>query len=91
MQGKEDMKVPKRISYSKDVDILMIQLSNKKVDDSYDVDDMIVQVDKDGEPVIIEMFNGKKHLKELGKTLPEDIQRELSGRSSYVVSHQIRK
>lgn len=85
------MKAPKRISYSKDVDILMIQLSNKKVDDSYDVDDMIVQVDKDGEPVIIEMFNGKKHLKELGESLPKDIQRELVGKSSYAVSHQIRK
>lgn len=90
MQGEEDMKVPKRISYSKDVDILMIQLSNKKVDDSYDVDDMIVQVDENGEPVIIEMFNGKKHLKELGKTLPKDIQRELSGRF-VPISHQIRK
>ena len=85
------MRAPKRISYSEDVDILMIQLSNKKVDDSYDTDDMIVQVDENGKPVIIEIFNGKKYLKELGKTLPKDIQRELSGRSSYVVSHQIRK
>ena len=84
------MKVPKRISYSPDVDILMIQLSNKKVDDSYDVDDMIVQVDKDGEPVIIEMFNGKKHLKELGKNLPKDIKQELAGQFS-AVHHQIKK
>lgn len=84
------MKVPKRISYSEDVDILMIQLSNKKVDDSYDVDDMIVQVDKKGEPVIIEMFNGKKHLKELGRSLPEDIKQEFTGQFT-VVPHRIRK
>lgn len=84
------MKVPKRISYSPDVDILMIQLSNKKVDDSYDTDDMIVQVDKDGEPVIIEMFNGKKHLEELGKNLPKDIRQKFASHST-AVSHQIRK
>lgn len=85
------MKVQKKISYSPDVDILMIQLSDKKVDDAYETDRMIVHVDKNDEPVLLEIFNGKKYLKELGKTLPEDIQRELSGRSSYIVSHQIRK
>lgn len=85
------MKAPKRISYSPDVDILMIQLSDKKIDDSYETENSVVSVDKNGEPVLLEIFNGKKYLKELGKTLPEDIQRELSGRSSYVVSHQIRK
>ncbi len=80
------MKATKRISYSKDVDILMIQLSNNKVDDSYDVDDMIVQVDKNGAPVIIEMFNGKKHLKELGKSLPKDIKQEFTTQFT-TVSH----
>lgn len=71
------MKVLKKISYSEDVDILTIQLSNKKIDDSYDVDDMIVQVDEKGEPVLLEIFNGKKHLKELGKTIPKKIQKEI--------------
>lgn len=59
------MKALKRVSYSADVDILMIQLSNKKVDDSYDGDNMIVQVDKNGEPVLLEIFQGKKFLKEI--------------------------
>ncbi len=71
------MKARKRISYSEDVDILMIQLSDKKIDDAYDTDDMIVQVDKDGEPVLLEIFNGKKYLKELGRTVPKKIQKEL--------------
>lgn len=84
------MKAPKRISYSEDVDILMIQLSNKKVDDSYDTDDMIVQVDKDGQPVVIEIFNGKKYLRELGETLPKDIQKEFTGQFASV-SHRIRR
>ena len=85
------MKALKKISYSSDVDILMIQLSNKKIDDSYETDRMIVSVDESGEPVLLEIFKGKQYLKELGKNLPKDIQRELFNRSNAAVSHQIRK
>lgn len=85
------MKVQKKISYSQDVDILMIQLSDKKVDDAYETNRMIVHVDKNNEPVLLEIFHGKQYLKELGKSLPKDIQRELLGQSYYAVSHQIRK
>lgn len=84
------MKAHKKISYSPDVDILMIQLSDKKVDDAYETDRMIVHVDENDEPVLLEIFNGKKYLKELGKTLPKDIQREITGQFT-AVSHQIRK
>lgn len=84
------MKVQKRISYSKDVDILMIQLSNKKIDDSYETENSVVSVDKNGEPVLLEIFNGKQHLKELSKTLPKDIQREITGQFT-PIAHQIRK
>lgn len=84
------MKAPQRISYSQDVDILMIQLSDKKIDDSYETENSVVSVDKKGEPVLLEIFNGKQYLKELGKTLPKDIQRELTGQFT-AVSHQIRK
>lgn len=84
------MKVQKRISYSPDVDILMIQLSNKKIDDSYETENSVVSVDKDGEPVLLEIFNGKKYLKELGKSLPKDIRQEFTGEFT-AVAHQIRK
>lgn len=83
------MKALKRISYSEDVDILMIQLSNKKIDDSYDTDNMIVQVDKDGEPVLLEIFHGKEYLKELGRSLPAKIARDILPQPS--VSHRISK
>lgn len=72
------MKIPKRISYSEDVDVLMIQLSNKKIDDSYETENSVVSVDENGEPVLLEIFNGKKYLKELGKTLPKDIKQEIA-------------
>lgn len=90
LQGGVNMKVRKRISYSPDVDILMIQLSDKKIDDSYETENSVVSVDKNGEPVLLEIFNGKQYLKELGKTLPKNIRRELS-EQSVAVAHQIRK
>ncbi len=84
------MKVQKKISYSEDVDILMIQLSDKKVDDAYETDRMIVHVDKNNKPVLLEIFNGKQYLKELGKSLPEDLKQEFTGQFT-AVSHRIRK
>lgn len=82
------MKAPKSISYSEDVDILMIQLSNKKIDDSYDTENMIVQVDKKGEPVLLEIFHGKRYLKELAKSLPKKIIQDILPQAS--VSHRIK-
>lgn len=85
------MKARKRISYSEDVDILMIQLSDKKIDDAYDADGMIVQVDKDGEPVLLEIFHGKKYLKELGKAIPKRLQKEIwPNTSSVSVAHEVK-
>lgn len=84
------MKVPKMISYSKDVDILMIQLSNKKVDDSYETDSAVVSVDKDGKPVLLEIFKGKQYLKQLGRTLPLKIAQEIIPQATTTISHRIK-
>lgn len=84
------MKALKRISYSEDVDILMIQLSDKKIDDSYETESSVVSIDKDGEPVLLEIFNGKQYLKELSKSLSKDVKQELTGQFT-AVSHRIRK
>lgn len=62
-----------KITYSEDVDILMIVLSNKKVDDAYDTDRMIVQVDEKGEPVILEIFEGRKFLEDISNALPKKV------------------
>lgn len=82
------MKAQKRISYSEDVDILMIQLSDKKIDDSYETENSVVSVDKDGEPVLLEIFNGKKYLKELNRSLPKNLQNQ--SYSGAAILHQIR-
>lgn len=89
LQGGAHMKAPK-IKYSPDVDILMIQLSDKKIDDSYDAGDAIVQVDENNEPVIVEIFNGQKHLQELGRSVPKKIQ-DIVWPQNTTVAHQIKK
>ncbi|MBI2594201.1 DUF2283 domain-containing protein [Candidatus Curtissbacteria bacterium] len=61
------------MSYSDDVDILMIQLSNKKLDDAYDVGNMIVQVAEDGEPVLIEIMDASKFLKQAVTKFPKKV------------------
>lgn len=85
------MKAQKKISYSEDVDILMIQFSNKKIDDAYDVDNMIVQVDQDGEPVLIEIFHGKQFLQDLINAVPKKIQKKIwSTEPSIAVPHRVK-
>ncbi len=52
----KDMKV----HYDKDEDILMIQLSDKKIDDTLETENSLISVSKDGEPVMLEMFHASK-------------------------------
>jgi uncharacterized protein YuzE len=79
-----------KITYSEDVDILMIQLSNKKVDDSYDTDQMIVQVDKTGEPVLLEIFQGKKFLENISRALPQKIKQEIWPKTPTSIAHHVK-
>lgn len=62
--------------YDKDEDILMLTLSNKKIDDSYETDNGIVEVAKDGEPVLLTIFKASELLKDLGRAIPKNIQRK---------------
>lgn len=83
------MKVPK-ISYSEDVDILMIQLSHKKLDDAYDVGNMIVQVAEDGEPVLIEIMDASKFLKQAATRLPKKVLETIFSPSYPSIAHKIK-
>ncbi|KKS14122.1 hypothetical protein A2617_00525 [Candidatus Daviesbacteria bacterium RIFOXYD1_FULL_41_10] len=82
-----------KVHYDKDEDILMIVLSNKKIDDSYETKEgNIVSVAQDREPVMIDIFRASKFLKDLGKAIPRKVQKELwSSQSSIVVAHRIRR
>lgn len=80
-----------KITYSEDVDILMIQLSNKKVDDAFDTDNMIVQVDEEGKPVILEIFEGSKFVQDFSKALPKNLKNKFWSQSNPPsVAHRIK-
>ena len=79
-----------KITYSPDVDILMMQLSDKKIDDSYDTDQMIVQVDEEGEPVLLEIFNGRQFIKDFANSIPKNIKKEIFSQTPASVAHRIK-
>ena len=81
-----------KVHYDKDEDILMLVLSNKKVDDSYETEEgNIVSVTENREPVMIDIFRASKFLKELGKVVPRSTQRAVWSGVSAAIPHQIRK
>ena len=88
MEGEENMKV----HYDKDEDILMLVLSSKKIDDSYETENgNIVSVTEDGEPVMIDIFKASEFLKDLGKAIPKSIRKRLWFTPSTVaVTHRIK-
>lgn len=65
-----------KVHYDKREDILMIRLVRKKVDDAFETENMIVHVDKDREPVLLEIFNASEFFKEEARTLPADIKQK---------------
>lgn len=80
-----------KVQYNKEDDILMIELVRKKVDDAYETENMIVHVAEDREPVLLEIFKASKFLKDLGKAVPKNIQKELwSQTNSPSIAHQIK-
>ncbi len=81
-----------KVHYDKDEDILMLVLSDKKVDDSYETEEgNIVSVSKDREPVMIDIFKASKFLKDLSKTIPANMQRKFwADQSSSAISHKIK-
>ena len=49
----------RKIRYSKDVDALLIELSDKQIDYAEEEGQIIVHFSKDGEPVLLEILDAK--------------------------------
>ncbi len=52
----------RKIRYSKDVDALIIELSDKPIDHAEEEGQIIIHFSKDNEPVLIEIFDAKDFL-----------------------------
>ena len=66
-----------KLKYNKEDDVLIIEYSKDKIDDVYESNNMLVHVNSDKEPVLIEMFKASQFLSEASRSLPSDIRRNL--------------
>jgi len=62
-----------KIKYFKEDDILIIKFSKKSVDDSYEMDNVILEVDKHNSPVSLEILHASKFFNIASKELPKEV------------------
>lgn len=52
----------RKIKYSKDVDVLLIEVSDRPIDYAEEEGQIIVHFTKDGEPVLLEILNAREFM-----------------------------
>lgn len=65
-----------KLKYYKKDDILVMQFSKKTVDDSFEVDSAILEVDKDKSPVSLEILHASNFFNIASKESPNDIKQK---------------
>ena len=81
-----------KVKYYEDADLLSVRVSNKPYIDATRSGDAVVHYAKDGEPVLIEILNATKFLKDTDKSLPKEVKRDIwSELPNVAIPHQIRK
>lgn len=64
-----------KLKYYKEDDILVMRFSNKPVDDSFEIDSAILEVDKNKEPVSLEILHASDFFNIASKELPIEVKR----------------
>lgn len=57
-----------RISYNREDDVAMIELSNKKIDHAQEAANVIIHFSKDDEPILLEILDASRFLTEMMRT-----------------------
>ena len=65
-----------KLKYYKEDDIMVVRFSEKPVDDSFEVENAILEVDKDKAPVALEILNASKFLNLASKNLPKEVKQK---------------
>ncbi len=65
-----------KIKYYKEDDILVVRFSEKPIDDSFEVDNAILEVDKENAPVALEILRASKFFNIASKSLPKQIKQK---------------
>ena len=66
-----------KLKYNKEDDVLIVEYSKDKIDDVYESNNMLVHVNEEKEPVLLEIFKASEFLSEASKSLPSNIKRSL--------------
>lgn len=66
-----------KFRYDKEDDILMIWLSKKKIDYAEQSGDLIVHFSKSDKPVLLEILEASKFLKQASEILPSEVKSEV--------------
>lgn len=81
-----------KIKYYEDADLLSIRVSKKLFYDAVQEGDVIVHYAKDREPVLIEILNAAKFLKDTDESLSKKVRHQIwPGIANIAIPHQIRK
>lgn len=64
-----------KIKYHKKDDILVMNFSSRPVEDSFEVSNAILEVDKDKNPVSLEIIHASKFFDLTSKQLPNEVKR----------------
>ncbi|MCD6203400.1 MAG: DUF2283 domain-containing protein [Methanophagales archaeon] len=60
-----------RISYDKEVDVLMVEFSEEKIEYAEEMDPMIVHFTSEGKPVLVEILDASEFMAEVERVLKE--------------------
>lgn len=65
-----------KLKYYKKDDILVMKFSDKPVDDSFEVDNAILEVDKDNAPVSLEILKASSFFNIAARDLPREVKQK---------------
>ena len=65
-----------KLKYYKEDDLLVINFSDKPVDDSFMIENSILEVSKDKEPVNLEILHASKFFDAESKAIPKEVKEE---------------
>lgn len=66
-----------KFRYDKEDDILMVWLANKKVDYAEQSKNVIMHFSKDNKPVLMEILDASKFLKQTSQALPRSVRQSV--------------
>ena len=68
----------RKIRYSKDVDALLIELSDKPIDYAEEEGQLVVHFTKEGDPVLLEILDAKEFIMNSLRTLLQEKETDLA-------------